>query len=76
MSSNEMGGDSMKLICDCGQEMTFVTTDEHGVENESTPEEGQFASTNSKKFSFNADYEILYITCEDEDCGKCIHILA
>ena len=66
----------MKLVCDCGQEMPFVTTNEQGVENENEPSEGQFASTDSTKFSFTADYEIVYITCEAEGCDKGIYIMA
>lgn len=65
----------MKLVCDCGQEMAFVTTDENGVENESTPEEGQFASTDANKFSLVLGYEVLYIICKAEECQKAIGVV-
>lgn len=63
----------MKLVCDCGEEVTFETTDENGNENENTPDEGQFASPDSDKFNIVVDYTLVYITCKE--CDKAIHFL-
>ena len=59
----------MKLICDCGNEQEFNTTNEDtGEPNNITEDEGQYATI--KDFNLWQAHDVVGIVCNK--CGKAI----
>lgn len=63
----------MKLICDCCNEMEFNTIDEDtGEQTKMTKDEGQYATTDYKKFRFWETHDVIGIVCNK--CNKAIWV--
>ena len=59
----------MKIVCDCGNEMTFNTIDkETGEEAENIQDECQYATIDSSKFGFWSGHDVVGMYCEK--CNK------
>jgi hypothetical protein len=62
--------DSVKIVCDCGNEMEFVPDNEEFEEDEN----GTYVNKDYKKFDFWAEHDETGITCKQ--CKKSIWYFA